>query len=170
MKRFVFTATVVLCLVLATSAFALDYCRNQTVYVPALCNDFGTGINSYTRLIIHNVDPDNVITVQVYFLSPSQGPDDGAVYSSEPEELAPWASKTVFVNTSTAGDPDFRCGTAYAADVRPKFIVEWFSTKWVVPPSIRGAAGITGLMQIDSDGTSHSETLSEGIVIDGRCR
>ena len=76
------------------------------------------------------------------------------------------ASVTFFVTNSSSVPADFHCGFDYAGDNgRPKFIVEWSSRKWVVPPSIRGAVGITGL----SGTGSHSETLSEGISIDERC-
>ena len=168
MKKFVFTLSIVLCLLLATSAFASELCRRQTIFVPALCNDFGTGVNSYTRLIIHNVSDEDVNLDSVIFYSPD-GTEAHTFISGDQDTLTlgRFESVTFYVANISSETNAYQCHDYYPKELgRPSFVVKWSARRWVVPLSVRAAVGIIGL----DNGYSHAEASNPGIVIDGFCR
>ena len=105
----------------------------QTVYGPALYNDFTTFTTEIglSRVNIRNIDPTNsIILVSVNF----HDPDGNRVkqFLSEPQEIGPLASVTFRATLGTMGGEEL-----YEMDAgRPSFIVKWRAAKGVKAPII----------------------------------
>jgi hypothetical protein len=174
MKKVTFLISVVLCLVcFSATAFASGppgkKHKGQTVYVPAVHNDFsyydGSGELIFrqmgiTRLIIRNIDPDNSITlISVNFHDP-----EGELrleYIQEPEIISPFASVTYLATPSVTGLPLWDRNEF----ARPSFIVEWKAKKKTHPPIIEGARCLLRPVQEGQAWLIQALDLTSGTVI-----
>ena len=164
MKKLTFFVSSVLCLLMATSGFALEHCKYQRIFVPALCNHWPEGL-SYTRLVIRNVDQyNNINLTSLDFFDPN----GVLVHSFDltgKETLVPRQSVSFLLDSSSP----LCSGSQFDRNSgRPSFIVKWRSREWVLPPivqAIMGKAGVFG----SGLGNAHSETGTDGVVIGGFC-
>ena len=161
MKKLTFFVSIVLCLLMATSGFALEHCKYQRIFVPALCNQWPMGL-SYTRLIIRNVDQyNNISLISLDFFDPN-GDLVHSFNLTGKQTLLPRQSVSFLLDSSSS----LCSGNQFDRNSgRPSFIVKWRSREWVLPPIVHA---IMGKANVFGNG-GHSETGINGVVIGGFC-